>query len=134
MEDVLKPGKTTYYTRRVGPADLAHFDEQKVHDVYATFALARDAEWTTRQFILPLLGDKFEGVGTYVKVRHLAPAFPGEQITFSGVIYAYADSELHCTFEAYVGERKIADGKTGQKIVDKHRLNEYFSQIQGEKG
>lgn len=129
MEEMFYPGKAVTFSRVVASADLAHFDQQQVHDVYATFALTRDAEWTTRQFILPHLGQQWEGVGTYVAVHHLSPAFLGDLVNFRATILSFEANELHCSFEAFVGNRKVAEGKTGQKVLDKQFLNDYFKKV-----
>jgi fluoroacetyl-CoA thioesterase len=129
MEEFLYPGAVVSFSRVVAPTDLAHFDQQQVHDVYATFALTRDAEWTTRQFILPYLGQQREGIGTYVEVKHLSPAFLGDLVTFRASIVSFHAMELHCLFEAFVGERKVAEGKTGQKILEKQFLLDYLKKI-----
>ncbi len=59
--------------RRVIPPD---FFAGLVHPVYATFCIARDAEWSGRLFVIDLCDDDEEGIGTSIKVDHQAPAFP----------------------------------------------------------
>ncbi|MCS6916715.1 MAG: hypothetical protein RMK52_05675 [Chitinophagales bacterium] len=116
----------------VTEADTATFATGTVHAVYSTFALARDAEWTTRQFILRNRRPGQEGIGTMVSVRHKAPAFVGECVTIKGRITSYRNGHLRCSFRAYVGKRLIATGQTGQlllpvkklrKLLDRHRIN-----------
>ena len=70
----------------VRPQDVAAFHDQVVHPVCSTFSLAREAEWTTRQFVLDMRDDDEEGVGTFLNIEHKAPAFIGEEILFRGYL------------------------------------------------
>lgn len=122
MKTVYKTGDEVRFERKITPDDIASFYGQVVHEVYSTFALARDAEWTGRQFVLGMKEDDEEGIGTELLVNHLKPAFPGETITFVGRIEYIERNEVICSFEAKVGDRLIATGKTGQKILKKDRI------------
>ena len=113
----------------VQPSDVAAFHGKVVHEVCSTFTLSREAEWTTRQFVLEIKDDDEEGVGTFVTVNHRSPAFVGEEIVFTGKVESINGHELICTFEASVGNRLIADGKTGQKIFNKERLAQRFTSV-----
>ena len=62
-----------YFT--VTENDFATFDQKVVHQVYSTFSIARDAEWTGRQLFLANKEENEEAVGTHVNIRHKAPAF-----------------------------------------------------------
>ena len=53
---------------------LQRFSGKVVHPVCATFALARDIEWTTRQFVLQMRDDDEEGIGTMLTIDHRSPA------------------------------------------------------------
>ena len=88
MKQVFKPGDIKEYRSVVRAEDVAAFQGVVVHAVCSTFALARDIEWTTRQFVLDMLADDEEGIGTYLEIEHLGPAFVGEEIVFRGVAYA----------------------------------------------
>lgn len=112
----------------VKPQDVAAFHDQVVHPVCSTFSLAREAEWTTRQFVLDMRDDDEEGVGTFLNIEHKAPAFIGEEILFTGTVEKIKDHELICTFEARVGTRLIAKGETGQKILKKEKIDQLFEQ------
>ena len=113
----------------VAPSDVAAFHGKIVHEVCSTFTLSREAEWTTRQFVLDMKDDEEEGVGTFIIVNHKAPAFVGEEIMFVGTVETIAGHELVCTFQASVGDRLIADGKTGQKIFNKQKLAQRFNSV-----
>lgn len=129
MKEIFKPGDIKEYKMVVADADVAAFHGQVVHAVCSTFTLAREAEWTTRQFVLAMKESDEEGVGTFVTVNHKSPAFVGEEINFTGKVESLTGHELICTFEAKVGERVVADGKTGQKIFKKEKLAQRFDRV-----
>ena len=129
MKDIFKPGDVKRYKMTVAPSDVAAFHGKIVHEVCSTFTLSREAEWTTRQFVLDMKDDEEEGVGTFIIVNHKAPAFVGEEIMFVGTVETIAGHELVCTFQASVGDRLIADGKTGQKIFNKQKLAQRFNSV-----
>ncbi|MFN3940948.1 MAG: thioesterase family protein, partial [Chitinophagales bacterium] len=106
MKDIFQPGDRKYYERKVLPEDRAHFEEGgTVHQVYATFNLARDAEWSTRLFVLDMKEADEEGIGTFIEVLHVSPALIGQKVHFTAVIDAINGHEILCSFEARVGER-----------------------------
>jgi fluoroacetyl-CoA thioesterase len=111
----------------VKPGDVASFNDKVVHPVCATFALAREIEWTTRQFVLDMIDSDEEGVGTYLSIDHKSPAFVGEEITFTAKIAQMTGNELICSYEAKVKDRLIASGKTGQKILKLEKISAIFS-------
>jgi predicted thioesterase len=111
----------------VKPGDVASFNDKIVHLVCATFALAREIEWTTRQFVFDMIDEDEEGVGTYLSIDHKSPAFVGEEITFTAKIAQMTNNELICSYEAKVKDRLIAAGKTGQKILKREKINAIFN-------
>lgn len=126
MKHIFKPGDKKHYVRTVQPADVASFHGDVVHPVCATFSLARDIEWTTRQFVLDMREEHEEGVGTFLSIDHKGPAFVGEEIVFSAWIDQINGNELICFYEAHVDDRLIAIGKTGQKILKRQTLDRLF--------
>ncbi len=126
MKNLFKPGDRKSYSRTVCPDDVAAFHGEVVHPVCATFALARDIEWTTRQFVLDMREDHEEGIGTFLSVDHKSPAFVGETIVFEAWIDQLNGNELICFYEAHVDDRLIALGKTGQKILKRETLDRLF--------
>lgn len=126
MKAIFKPGDKKQYRRIIESADKASFHNHTVHPVYATFSLARDAEWTTRQFVLEMIEPDEEGIGTFLTVEHKSPAFVGEEIIFTAWVDHIDGNELTCFFEARVGSRLIAMGRTGQKILRKEKLERIF--------
>ena len=107
--------------------DVAAFTSGVVHHVYSTFALARDAEWTTRQFVLEMRDDDEEGIGSMVSVTHHSAAFTGEEVLITGTIMRIKHHEIICSFEAKVGKRMVATGETGQKILKREKFEQLFN-------
>lgn len=126
MRFVYKPGDKKEYRSIVKASDVAAFNNQVVHQVCATFSLARDIEWTSRLFVLDICDEDEEGVGTFLSIDHKGPAFIGEEIIFDAWVDHMEGNELICFFEARVGDRLVALGKTGQKILKRDKLNFIF--------
>jgi fluoroacetyl-CoA thioesterase len=126
MKLIFKTGDKKYYTRTVVESDVAAFHGEVVHPVCSTFSLARDVEWTTRQFVLEMRDEDEEGVGTFVNIEHKSPAFVGEEIIYTGIVEKINGHELICSFVANVGERLIAQGQTGQKILKREKIEKLF--------
>jgi len=127
MKHIFKAGDVKHYRSVVGPQDVAEFHGVVIHNVCSTFALARDIEWTTRQFILDMKNDDEEGIGTFLMINHEGPAFVGEEITYVGVFESLMGKEVICSFEARVGERIVARGRTGQKILTLEKIRSIFA-------
>jgi fluoroacetyl-CoA thioesterase len=123
VKPTVKHGDRKWYTHTVQPADVAAFHGQVVHSVCATFSLAREVEWATRQFVLDLREDDEEGVGTFLSIEHKGPAFVGEDIVIEAWVESLEGNELICAYQASVQQRLVATGKTGQKILKRERLN-----------
>ena len=126
MKHIFKAGDTKEYRSVVKPQDVASFHGQTVHEVCSTFAIAREVEWTTRQFTLDMKDENEEGIGTFLQIRHEGPAFVGEEILFRGTYEGMKENELICSFEARVGDRMVARGKTGQKILTLEKIRSIF--------
>lgn len=126
MKNLFKPGDRKLFTRRVEPADLANFHGELLHPVYSTFSLARDFEWSSRLFFIDMKEEDEEGVGTHVAIDHKAPAFVGEEVIFTATVEKTEGNELFCWIEARVGDRLIATGRTGQKMLKKQKLKKIF--------
>ncbi|MDZ4757616.1 MAG: hypothetical protein SGJ10_05690 [Bacteroidota bacterium] len=127
MKNSHQIGDTTTLQFTVTDHDTATFDTGEVHPVYATFALGRDAEWTTRQFVLNMKEADEEGIGTFLNIKHHSPALLNSVVTITGIITAINGHEIICSFEAKVHDRIIATGETGQKILKKERLEKLFA-------
>lgn len=122
-------GDRKTFERTVRAEDTAVFEAGAVHPVYATFALARDAEWSSRLFVLEMKEAHEEGIGTFVNVKHISPALVGEVVLFEAVLDELKGNEINCTFIATANGRLIAEGRTGQKIVSKQKLESIFDSI-----
>jgi len=122
-------GEVRQLSLTVQAADTAAFAAGQVHPVYATFAVARDAEWACRQFVLEGKGPNEEGIGTFVEVQHHSPAKPGTQVTYTATVESHERGHLICRWEARAGERLLASGRTGQKVLPKERLEELFARL-----
>jgi predicted thioesterase len=127
MKQIFRAGDLKEHKTIVKEADVARFHGALVHPVCSTFALAREIEWTTRRFVLEMKDDDEEGIGTYLQISHLGPAFVGEEITIRGTFESLSGSALLCSFEARVGNRIIATGKTGQKILKLEKIKSIFN-------
>lgn len=129
MKEVFSIGDQIDYRYEVKPDDVAAFQGKTVHPVCSTFTLAREIEWTTRQFVLQMRDDDEEGVGTFLSIDHKSPAFVGDIILFRANVDSLRDHELICSYQAYVGDRLVAAGKTGQKILKKNKLERLFKSV-----
>lgn len=116
------PGDTRVYVKRVTAADFARFDDGLVHAVCSTFALAQAAEWAGRLFVLDMKGEDEEGIGTSLTINHKSPAFEGDEVVVKAILISHSGNEVICSFDARVGERLVADGETGQKILNREKL------------
>ena len=128
MKTIFKAGDKKEYRKTVLPEDVAAFNGEIVHPVCATFSLAREIEWTTRQFVLEMKDDDEEGIGTFLTIEHKGPAFIGEEIVFTATIDMIKDHELICSFDARTKDRLVATGKTGQKILKQEKIKQLFKQ------
>jgi predicted thioesterase len=106
----------------VSEADLAAFNGEMVHPFYSTFALGRDAEWTCRQFVLKMKEADEEGIGTFLNIRHKSPALLGETVQITATISRLEGNQIDCSFNVHIGERIIAEGEQGQRILKKSRI------------
>lgn len=126
MKNPFNSGDKKQYIKVVSPDEKAEFETGTVHEVYSTFSLAKDAEWTTRQFVLEMKDEDEEGIGTFIEVNHHAPALIGSEVCFISYIEEVNGHEVVCSFEAKVGERLIASGRTGQKILKREKVIRLF--------
>ncbi len=127
MKEIFKPGDKKVYQKKVTEADQAIFHGEILHAVYSTFALARDFEWSSRLFFLEMKEMDEEGVGTFLSVDHKSPAFVGEEINIIATIEKIERNELICSIEATCGNRLVATGKTGQKMLKREKLMRLFA-------
>lgn len=126
MKSIFKVGDTKQTRYTVQESDVAAFHGKVVHPVCSTFTLAREIEWSTRQFVLEMREEDEEGIGTALSIDHRNPAFVGDEIIFTARVDEINGHELICTYEARVADRIIAVGKTGQKMLKRDKLARIF--------
>ena len=129
MVNPFQPGDIKVFTHVVTDQDIAAFETGIVHQVYSTFCLTRDAEWSTRLFVLEMKEADEEGIGTFIEVIHRSPALVNSTVNFFATLDAVNGHEVICSFVAKCGDRIIAEGKTGQKILKKEKLERIMSSI-----
>jgi fluoroacetyl-CoA thioesterase len=131
LKSLFQIGAQTSLEFTVGEKDLAEFETGVVHEFYGTFALGRDAEWTCRQFVLEMKEEGEEGIGTFLNIRHQSPALLGETVRITAEIVRQEGNSIDCSFEVRVGERVIATGTQGQKILKLEKLARVVEGIRG---
>lgn len=122
MKHIFKTGDQKQYQVHVTEKDCAAFHGELVHPVYATFALARDFEWSSRLFFLEMKEDDEEGVGTMLSIEHKSMAHPGDTVMITATVESIEKNELICSIEAVCNNQLVAVGKTGQKMLKKEKL------------
>ena len=129
MKDLFNKGDIKIYSKTVEQDDTATFDSGQVHPVYATFALGRDAEWVCRLFVIDMKEADEEGIGTFIHVNHHSPALIGSTVNFNATFERLEGNHVICTFKAKIGDRLVASGQTGQKILKKEKLERLFTSL-----
>ena len=129
MKNIFKSGDKKTFTHIVDETDLVKFHVGKLHPVYSTYAITRDAEWVCRLYVLEIKEVDEEGIGTMVRVLHHAPAKAGDEIIFTGTFTSLNKNEVLCSFEAHCNGRLIASGETAQKILKKEKLEKVLNSI-----
>ena len=132
MKNPFQPGDTKVFRHLVTKDDIARFDTGVVHPVYSTFALARDAEWSGRLFVLEMKEAHEEGIGTGITVVHHSPALLNQEVVFTANLTAVNHHEVITAYEARVGDRLIASGEQRQKILAKEKLERLFEKLEPE--
>ena len=129
MKNNFSIGDKKYFERTVTITDSASFEGTMVHPVYATFAITRDSEWCSRLFVLEMKDETEEGIGTFVYVDHLSPALIGETVLYEATLQEVKGNAVNCTFTVKIDNRLIAEGRTGQKVLKKEKIEKLFSNL-----
>lgn len=129
MKNHLDIGETRIIKHVVREVDLAAFNNMIIHPVYSTFALGRDAEWACRQFVLELKEEDEEGIGTFLDIKHRSPALLNQEVVIIATLKELKGNNVICTYKAWVGERLIAEGEQGQKILKKEKVIQLLSSV-----
>lgn len=130
MKKLFKVNDKKQHYKFISASDLASFEVGIVHPFCSTFVLAREMEWSSRLFVLEMLDEDEEGIGTKLEINHLSPALEGEKLLIEAIITSLEQHEIICKIEVTVGERVIARGITGQKILKKTKLANLIIDIQ----
>ena len=115
----------------VTPEMTVRFDELgKLHDVYATYQVARHFEEVGRKLLLPLLEDGEEGIGAALSVQHLASALPGMRVRHTATFEKLEGRRLFVSVVAVseLGDI-VATGHTEQYITRRERLEAGFAAL-----
>lgn len=131
--NLFRAGDTKTFVRIVTEEHLARFEAGEVHPLYATFAIAQDMEWVCRLFVLELLEEGEEGIGTQLTIEHLSPCLLGEEAHLTATLVAIEANTVFCTVEVRVQERIIAQGSQTQKILDKARFMKLLEKLKTQK-
>ncbi|QSE97155.1 thioesterase family protein [Fulvivirga lutea] len=131
MLEGLKIGEKATVEYKVKPTDVPNFDGKDVHPVCSTYVLAREIEWSSRQFVLKYKLDDEEGIGTKLTIEHIGPAKVGELVSITAEAMEIKGNELICNYIAKVSDRIIAKGTTGQKVLKKNVIEKIFSKFDG---
>ena len=130
MQNPFKKGDIKTFSKIVLITEIAKFESGTVHDVYSTFSIAKDAEWSGRLFVLEMKEKDEEGIGTKISVEHKSPAFVGDEINFIATFEEITErGEIITSFQAFCGERLIAKGIQGQRILLKTVIDEKFQEL-----
>jgi len=124
MKALFAIGDVKVYRHTVSPQEQAGFNGQVLHPVCSTFALAQHIEYASRLFVLDMKEPHEEGIGTFLKIEHRAPALVGQQLVITATVQNLEGTELICGIEARVGSRLVATGQTGQRVLPKQKLEQ----------
>ncbi|QHL86162.1 hypothetical protein GU926_01340 [Nibribacter ruber] len=123
MQHLFEPGATQEYRKTVTAAEFARFEAGLVHPVCSTFALGQAMEWASRLFVLKMRDPDEEGIGTMLHIDHQGPAFEGEELVVVATYKSLTGNALLCDISVHAGERLVATGQTGQKILKKEKIH-----------
>ncbi|RNI22428.1 thioesterase family protein [Rufibacter latericius] len=123
MQNPFQEGDTKQYQKFITEADYAQFEAGLVHPVCSTFSLAQAMEWASRLFVLEMKEIDEEGIGTMVHIEHHSPAFAGETLQVEATFKTLHQNELRCAITVKAGQRLVATGQTGQKILKKEKIH-----------
>jgi fluoroacetyl-CoA thioesterase len=108
----------------VTPAMTVDFDELgPVHQVYATYTMAKHFEEAGRKLLLPHLEPGEAGIGSSLSVEHLAPSRVGDTVRVTARCVEQRGNRLTCECTAVDAEgRLLGRGTTGQVVMDEEAL------------
>ena len=86
-------------------------------------------EWSSRLFVLEMLDEDEEGIGTKLELSHESPALVNERLDIEAVVHSLDQHEIICDISVKVGNRLIAKGITGQKVLKKSKIESLINNI-----
>lgn len=103
----------------------------KLHDVYATYWMAKHMEQAGRMIILDFLEDGEEGIGSKVSVNHLASALPGMKVKIVAEHTRTEGNRIYATMKVWneLGDF-IGEGETEQVILPREKLQGIFGRLE----
>lgn len=122
MQNPFKPGDVKVYHKRVTKTDFAQFESGLVHPVCSTFSLAQAMEWASRLFVLEMKDPDEEGIGTMLHIDHVGPALEGDHLQIEATFQELKSNALTCSILVKAGDKTIATGQTGQKILKSEKI------------
>lgn len=132
MKKLHTVGDTITLEFTVKPSDVASFNGEDIHPFYATFALGRDVEWTCRQFVLNEKEADEEGIGTFLNIKHQSPAMLHDTVKIEAQIIRYEGNTLDCSYTVKIGDRIVASGEQGQKILKKEKVERLIAAVKNQ--
>lgn len=127
MKPGLEPGISTEIDFVVADDMRPIFDDIAVHQVCSTWTLVHYMELAGRKILMEYLEPHEEGVGSHVTIDHIAPAQVGREVRVIATVEEATDRRLVCDVDAFVGQRKIAAGKTVQQVFPREALARILS-------
>lgn len=129
MRQLVKIGEKRTHEHTIAEADLAQFESELVHPVCSTFALAREMEWSSRLFVIDMIDDDEEGIGTSIHINHQSPALKGDNLMITATLKSVIGHEIVCDIKVLVKNRLIASGETGQKILKRTKIASLLDEL-----
>ncbi len=100
-------------------------------DILSTPRLIQLLEAAAVDAILPYLSSREMTVGTYMKVRHLAPTPIGMEVTAHALLREVDGRRLFFIVDAYDRTEKVAEGEHERLVVAK---DQFFERVERKKG
>lgn len=126
---IFEKGSLKIHEFKINRKDLAKFTEGLVHPVCSTFALAREVEYASRLFVIEGKAEDEEGIGTFLEIKHIAPALLGARLHCKAEVLTHKKQELICKVDVFEGAKLLASCRTGQKVLKKEQLKKIFSSL-----
>ena len=122
VKDGLVPGTRAEVEFIVMEAMCPAFEGLVVHRVCSTWELVHYMEVAGRKVLVDHLGPHEEGVGSHASCDHTGPAAVGERVRVVATAIEVSARELVCDCAAFCGDRRIATGRTVQKVFPRDVL------------